>query len=66
MEVNTIAASRIEDLVVDGESNPLLAAAIAALLVEYQRYTDQPGDHENPQSTQTNWRLLARWEQLRA
>jgi hypothetical protein len=66
MELNTVVESRArENLWVDQEDKPLLAAAIVALLVEYQRYTSQRDDHEDPQSAQTNWRLLARGEQLR-
>ncbi len=66
MELNTVAESRTrEDLWVDREDKPLLAAAVAALLVEYQRYTSQGDDHEDPRGAQTNWRMLARWEQLR-
>jgi hypothetical protein len=51
-------------LVQDGDG-PLLAAAIAATLVEYQRYADQRTGHEDPNSTRANWRTVVRMEQLR-
>jgi hypothetical protein len=65
VELDTVAKSRTtENLWVGREGKPLLVAAIAALLVEYQRYTSQWDEHEDPQSAQTNWRMLSRWEQL--
>ncbi|MFC2023452.1 hypothetical protein ACFLT5_01805 [Chloroflexota bacterium] len=66
MELNRVAVSRTSESLWTGqESDPVLAAAIAALLVEYQRKTDQRDDPSDSQSTRTNWRLLSRWEQLR-
>ena len=47
------------------EHNPLLAVAIAALLVDYRRSADQQDDPKESPRTQAHWRLLARWEQLR-
>ena len=52
-----------EDLA-DQNDEPLLAAALAALLVEYGRYTSQREIPEGS-SVQTNWRMIGRWEQLR-
>ena len=51
-------------VVQDGDG-PLLAVAIAATLVEYQRYADQRTGHEDLDSTGTNWRTVVRLEQLR-
>ena len=66
MEMNKVAESRTrKDLWAGQEHSPLLAAAIAALLVDYQRSADQQDDPKGSQGTQTHWRLLARWEQLR-
>jgi hypothetical protein len=66
VEVNRVAESRSWDELRTGrENDPRLAAAIAALLVDYRRRTDQRDDGTYPKSTQSNWRLLARWEQLR-
>jgi hypothetical protein len=49
----------------DQDSALLLAAALAAALVEYGRYTDRRPGQEDGQGTQANWRMMARWEQLR-
>ncbi len=60
-----------EDLTTQGrawaghDEGTLLAAALAAVLVDYRRqlgpHTDQPGS-EGPG---LNWRIMGRWQQLR-
>ena len=49
----------------DQEEESVLVAALAALLVDYERYTRQRSGHESSQNRPTNWRLLSRWQQLR-
>jgi len=44
------------------EEGPLLAAALAAALVEYRSRLDGKG--HTPASTGANWQAMARWEQL--
>ena len=51
-------------VVQDGDG-PLLAVAIAATLVEYQRYSDRRTMQEDPNSMRGNWRTVVRMEQLR-
>jgi hypothetical protein len=46
------------------EEGELLAVALAAALVEYQRHTKQQKEHESPGHNGTNWRMMSRWEQL--
>lgn len=43
----------------------LLAAALAATLVEYRHYVGERNDHASPHSANAKWRLMARIEQLR-
>jgi hypothetical protein len=43
----------------------LLAAALAATLVEYRRYVGERNEHTNPHGATANWRLMTRTEQLR-
>lgn len=67
MESEMMLESRTREkprFVQDGDG-PLLAVAIAATLVEYQRYADQRMGHEDPNSTRANWRTVVRMEQLR-
>jgi hypothetical protein len=67
VESNTFAESRTREKprdMRDGEG-PLLAVAIAATLVEYQRYAAQRTEHEDPGSARANWRTVVRLEQLR-
>ena len=48
------------------EQGPLLAAALAAALVEYRRYVGQRNDTVDQESNETNWRIAGRLEQLRS
>ena len=67
METNTIVESRKRETLraaQDGEG-PLLAVAIAATLVDYQRYAGQQAMHDDPKGTKANWRTVVRLEQLR-
>jgi hypothetical protein len=43
----------------------LLAAALAATLVEYRRCVGERNEHTSPDGANANWRLMARMEQLR-
>ena len=43
----------------------LLAAALAATLVEYRRYVGERNEQTGPRSANAKWRLMARMEQLR-
>jgi hypothetical protein len=49
----------------DVEQGPLLAAALAAALVEYRRYVGQKSGHAGPDGDRTNWQMAGRLEQLR-
>lgn len=64
MESNLMVESSTREGSVGQDDEPLLAAALAALLVEYGRYTSQQEIPEGS-SAQTNWRMMGRWEQLR-
>jgi hypothetical protein len=65
MESNlAVAATTREELEADQKGDPLLVAALAALLVDYGRYISQRDIHEEL-NTQANWRMMGRWEQLR-
>ena len=67
MESNLIVESKRREklqVVQDGDG-PLLAVAIAATLVEYQRYAEQRAGHDNPKTANANWRTVVRLEQLR-
>jgi len=55
----------VERFALDPEDESLLAAAIAALLVEYGRYIARQDKENGASNNQANWRLMARWEQLR-
>jgi hypothetical protein len=63
VEIGAVAEER---LAVDVEQGPLLAAALAAALVEYRRYVRQQNKHAGPDSSRTNWRIVSRLEQLRS
>ena len=43
----------------------LLAAALAATLVEYRCYVGERNEHTSPHSANATWRLMARMERLR-
>ena len=49
----------------DPEEGMLLAAALAATLVEYQNHVGQHSGHGNGNQVGANWRTIGRWEQLR-
>jgi hypothetical protein len=61
----TLETSAADELLLDWEDESLLAAAIAALLVEYGRYVTRQGGQDGANASQANRRLMARWEQLR-
>jgi hypothetical protein len=44
----------------------LLAAALAAALVEYRRYVGPKNGHLGLDSVETNWQIVSRLEQLRS
>ena len=48
-----------------GQDGTLLAAAVAAALVEYRRYSEQRNQHHSLGGAVPQWRLLGRLEQLR-
>jgi hypothetical protein len=50
---------------VEPDEGALLAAALAATLVEYRRYVGQSEGHLGPAGAKANWRMAARLEQLR-
>jgi hypothetical protein len=50
---------------VDWEDQALLAAALAAALVEYRRHVRQRSMAEHTTSAENNWRTMACWERLR-
>ena len=50
---------------VQERDGPLLAVAIAATLVEYQRYSKQRTRQEDLNIMRGNWRTVVRMEQLR-
>jgi hypothetical protein len=57
---------RVEQLLgTDVAQGPLLAAAMAAVLVDYRRYLRQQNSQPHPDSSRTNWRMVSRLEQLR-
>jgi hypothetical protein len=67
MESKLIVESRRKEnlrVVQDGD-RPLLAVAIAATLVEYQRYVERRADHDGSKNAKTNWQTVVRLEQLR-
>jgi hypothetical protein len=65
VETKTAVDSRAVDrLAYEQEEELVLAAAIAALLVEHGHLSQHKGQNA-PQNDPTNWQLLARWEQLR-
>jgi MoxR-like ATPase len=45
---------------------PLLAAALAAALVEYRRYVGQRDEQAYAESGGAHWRMVTRLEQLRS
>jgi hypothetical protein len=57
---------RKEPLQVETEEEPLLAAALAAALVEYRGYVGQANSHVEKDSSHTNWRIAGRLQQLRS
>lgn len=44
--------------------DPLLVAALAAVLVEYRRSLSQQDEHKSRDNTQSNWRMVARMSRL--
>jgi hypothetical protein len=46
------------------DEGPLLAAAVAAALVEYRRHVKQYAGHSNLEGSGSNWRMVTRFEQL--
>jgi hypothetical protein len=46
------------------EEGVLLAVALAAALVEYRRHKERQGGQSSLGHNGTNWRVMARWEQL--
>jgi hypothetical protein len=62
VELNTVSESRPWT---DQGEETLLAAALAATLVEYRRYAGERNEHTGPNGANANWRLMARMEQLR-
>jgi hypothetical protein len=48
-----------------GGEEKLLVAALAAAMVEYRRYVAQRNGKNDPQRAGSNWRMMARVEQLR-
>jgi hypothetical protein len=67
LETNMIVESRKWETLraVQDSDGPLLAVAIAATLVEYQRYAEQQATRDDLKSTKANWRTVVRLEQLR-
>lgn len=49
---------------VGSADGPLLAAALAAALVEYRRHVGQRKGHGRSGSTGIHWRMMTRLEQL--
>jgi hypothetical protein len=47
------------------DAKTLLAAAVTATLIEYQRLVAEPNDNSHPTSETRNWRMIACWERLR-
>jgi hypothetical protein len=62
VRVDTVTESRTIDKEREGA---VLAAALAATLVEYRRHVGRQNVHEAPEHTGANWRMVARIEQLR-
>jgi hypothetical protein len=48
---------------VQGEG-PLLAAALAATLVEHRRLVLRRNEHDDQEMVGANWRVMGRWQQL--
>ena len=46
------------------DEGPVLLAALAAALVEYRRHVEPANPHSTPEGVGSNWRSLARWDQL--
>jgi hypothetical protein len=66
--IATIVESRVsveEPLGTEVAQGPLLAAAMAAVLVEYQRYLGQRNWQSHSDGGRTNWQMVSRLEQLR-
>jgi hypothetical protein len=49
----------------DLEDGTLVVAALVAALVEYRRHVDQSSGSPGSAGSSSQWRTLARWEQLR-
>lgn len=67
-ETNTAAHTKVTMQELPGaasEDQVLLAAALAAVLVEYRRHVRQRGLDERSTSAGNNWRMMACWERLR-
>ena len=63
METKLVVEATIKDRPTVQEDEQLLAAALAALLVEVGRTTDGREILEGA-GDQTSWRMMGRWEQL--
>jgi hypothetical protein len=48
------------------EEGAVLAAALAAVLLEYRRYLKQQNSHDRPAGSDSNWQMVSRLEQLRS
>ncbi|MFC2037816.1 hypothetical protein ACFLYD_07635 [Chloroflexota bacterium] len=46
------------------EDDVLLAAALAAAMVEYRAFVQQRNGKEDSADGETNWRIVACWERL--
>jgi hypothetical protein len=48
----------------NSEEGVLLAAALAATLVEYRHHVGKHSGHGKRKRSEANWRTIGRWEQL--
>jgi hypothetical protein len=49
----------------ESSEQALLAAALAATLVEYRQHVQQRSNHTGSEGVGSNWRMMARLQQLR-
>jgi hypothetical protein len=61
IELEVVVEEREE---MEVEQGPLLAAALAAALVEYRRHVRQRNGYAEPDNSRTNWHMVSRLEQL--